>query len=364
MDDIYIYWLAKEGFISKNTYDILVSVYGSLKNAHSSISAGNFIKINGLGIKTYERLNRISDLFELDKEFNSLFKQNIGFVSYFSKKYPNSLREISSPPIALFYKGSLPEDNEKLISIVGSRTASERGRYYAKKFSRELSENGIGVVSGLALGIDSQAHIGALAGRGKTYAVLGSGIDICYPALNEELYNEISLKGGIISEFPLGCRPNKNNFPRRNRLISGLSTGIFVIEAMEKSGSLITANFGLEQGKNIYSLPGESDNALSRGTNKLIQEGAKLVNDVTDILEDFELYSINGSHVSEQNLILESKDKIVYSTLCLEPKHISVIIEETGFSIGELFSILLKLELRGYVRRTSFDYYVLNYKYL
>ena len=150
----------------------------------------------------------------------------------------------------------------------------------------------------------------------------------------------------------------KANFPQRNRIISGLSDGVFVVEAREKSGSLITADMGLEQGKNIYALPGRTEEPLSRGTNKLIQYGAKLVSDVSDILEDFDFPILNAKQECLQNLTLESNEKIVYSTLCLIPKHISEILSETGLDEGELFTILLRLEFKGYVRRTSFEYFV------
>ena len=183
-------------------------------------------------------------------------------------------------------------------------------------------------------------------------------MDICYPANNIELYLSIVEKGGIISEFPIGTRPVRANFPQRNRIISGLSDGVFVVEAREKSGSLITADMGLEQGKNIYALPGRTEEPLSRGTNKLIQYGAKLVSDVNDILEDFDFPILNAKQECLQNLILESNEKIVYSTLCLIPKHISEILSETGLDEGELFTILLRLEFKGYVRRTSFEYYI------
>ena len=188
--------------------------------------------------------------------------------------------------------------------------------------------------------------------------MLGCGADVCYPPNNIELYLSIIEKGGLISEFPLGTQPIRANFPQRNRIISGISDGVFVVEARDKSGSLITADMGLEQGKNIYALPGRSEEPLSRGTNKLIQYGAKLVNEAKDILEDFDFPILNKKQECLQNLILESHEKIVYATLCLTPKHISEILSETGLDEGELFKVLLELEFKGYVRRTSFEYYI------
>ena len=358
-EELLMFWLSLEGHIAKIKYDILVANYGSLAEAYEEINKGKCIKIKGIGDKLAERLKDLSDKSELEEKYGNMLEKGVKYTHYFNKDYPDKLRNICSAPIGLFYKGSLPDNKEKIISIVGSRDATEKGLYYSGKISKELSESGVSVVSGMALGIDSAAHYGALSGKnGKTYAVLGCGADVCYPANNIELYLSIIENGGIISEFPIGTKPMRMNFPQRNRIISGISDGIFVVEAREKSGSLITADLGLEQGKNIYALPGRSEEPLSRGTNKLIQFGAKLVNEVNDILEDFDFPILNLKQVCLQNLTLESHEKIVYSTLCLTPKHISEILSETGFDEGELFRILLWLEFKGYVRRTSFEYYI------
>lgn len=358
-EELFMFWLSLEGHIAKIKYDILVANYGSLLEAYEAISKGKYLKIKGVGDKQLERLKNLSDKSELKEKYEKMKEDGVKYVDYFDKIYPDKLRNICSAPIGLFYKGHLPSNEEKIISVVGSRDATEKGLYYAKKISAELSDNGVSVVSGMALGIDSAAHYGAIQGnKGKTYAVLGCGVDICYPLNNIELYLSIMKEGGIISEFPMGTEPMKANFPQRNRIISGLSDGVFVVEAREKSGSLITADMGLEQGKNIYALPGRSEEPLSRGTNKLIQYGAKLVNDVNDILEDFDFPILNIKQECLQNFKLESNEKIVYSTLCLIPKHISEISSETGLEEGELFAVLLRLEFRGYVRRTSFEYYI------
>ena len=358
-EELLMFWLSLEGHIAKIKLDILEANFGSLAEAHSAISKGKYGQIKGIGEKQLEKLRFLSDMSEIEDKYANMVEKGIKYTHYFNKDYPDKLRNICSAPIGLFYKGNLPKNEEKIISVVGSRDATEKGLYYAGKLSEELSNYGVSVVSGMALGIDSSAHNGALKGeKGKTYAILGCGVDICYPANNIELYLSIIEKGGIISEFPIGTAPVRANFPQRNRIISGLSDGVFVVEAREKSGSLITADMGLEQGKNIYALPGRSEEPLSRGTNKLIQYGAKLVSDVNDILEDFDFPILNAKQECLQNLTLESNEKIVYSTLCLIPKHISEILSETGLDEGELFTILLRLEFKGYVRRTSFDYYI------
>ena len=358
-EELLMFWLSLEGHIAKIKYDILEANFGSIEAAFEAVRKGKCGKLKGVGEKLLERLRWLSDKSEIEEKYERMNENGIKYTYYFKKDYPDKLRNIHSAPIGLFYKGKLPNNEEKIISVVGSRDATEKGLYYGQKISEELSNNGISIVSGMALGIDSAAHSGALRGKkGTTYAILGCGVDICYPANNIELYYSIIEKGGIISEFPMGTEPMKANFPQRNRIISGLSDGIFVVEAREKSGSLITADLGLEQGKNIYALPGRSEEPLSRGTNRLIQYGAKLVSDVNDILEDFNFPVLNLKKECLQNLTLESNEKIVYSTLCLIPKHISEILSETGLDEGELFVILFRLETKGYVRRTSFEYYI------
>ena len=358
-EELLMFWLSLEGHMAKIKYDILVANYGSLSESYEAINKGKYTKIKGLGDKLLERLKNLSDKSEIEEKYEHMKRKGVKYTHYFNKNYPDKLRNICSAPIGLFYKGSLPNNEEKIISVVGSRDATEKGLYYANKISKELSDNGVSIVSGMALGIDSAAHCGALQGKkGNTYAVLGCGVDVCYPINNIELYLSIIEKGAVISEFPLGTQPMKGNFPQRNRIISGISDGVFVVEAREKSGSLITADMGLEQGKNIYALPGRSEEPLSRGTNKLIQYGAKLVNESKDILEDFDFPILNVKQACLQNLTLESHEKIVYATLCLRPKHISEILYETGLDEGELFKILLMLEFKGYVMRTSFEYYI------
>ena len=206
-----------------------------------------------------------------------------------SDNYPERLRNIYDPPKKLYVLGNFKILKEKAIAIVGSRKATEYGKKVAFQISQELTKENINVVSGLAIGIDTYAHLGAILiqNQAGTIAVLGSGIDVIYPKENIELARKIIQTGGcIVSEYPLGTKPNKINFPQRNRIISGLSDGVVVVEASEKSGSLITAEFGIEQGKEIFAVPGNIDNPLNRGTNKLIQDGAKMVLSSKDILEE------------------------------------------------------------------------------
>ena len=206
-----------------------------------------------------------------------------------SGDYPERLRNIYDPPKKLYVLGNFKILKEKAIAIVGSRKATEYGKKVAFQISQELTKENINIVSGLAIGIDTYAHLGAISiqNQASTIAVLGSGIDEIYPKENTELARKIIQTGGcIVSEYPLGTKPNKINFPQRNRIISGLTEGVVVVEASEKSGSLITAEFGIEQGKEIFAVPGNIDNPLSKGTNQLIMDGAKMVLSSKEILEE------------------------------------------------------------------------------
>ena len=214
-------------------------------------------------------------------------KNNIKVISINDKEYPESLKRIYDPPIVLYANGNLNLLNNKSIAIVGCRLCSVYGKIITKKLAYNLSEKNITIISGMARGIDSYAHIGALEAKGSTIAVLGSGIDVIYPKENERLYYEIIRNNGLIlSEYIVGTKPIPINFPRRNRIISALSNGVLVTEAKIRSGSFITVDFALEQGKEIFSVPGNINSANSEGTNSLIKQGAKLVTCVEDILDE------------------------------------------------------------------------------
>ena len=235
---------------------------------------------------------------EIEKILDNYYKKDLSFHTNFLKKYgikvipiinyPQKLKLIENPPLILYALGNIKLIQKRNIAIVGSRKCSKSGMTIAKAFSYLLAKNDFVITSGLAEGIDASAHIGCMMANGNTIAVVGTGLDIIYPKENKELFNSIlQNKGLIISEFPIGTKPEKFNFPKRNRIISALSDGILVVEAAKRSGALITVDFGLEQGKNIYAIPGNILNSASQGTNELIKDGAKMVTDIWDILEDF-----------------------------------------------------------------------------
>ncbi len=287
-------------------------------------------------------------------------EKGIRFIPWFSEAYPQRLLELSDFPYALYVKGNLPDPASRKAAIVGSRRCTPYGEKYAVEFGKVLAQYGIEVISGLARGIDGMGQRGALMGNGKTFAVLGSGPDVCYPREHIGLYMDILEQGGgILSEYPPGTPPLSWHFPTRNRIISGLSDAVLVIEAGEKSGSLITVDMALEQGRDIYALPGPVNSSMSRGCNYLIQQGAGLMTSPEMLLKEWGIDSCSVSDGKAKNKkVLETPEKLVYSCLGLYPKNIEQIAEETKLSPRELVGLLVSLELQGYAREISKNNYV------
>ena len=281
---------------------------------------------------------------------NIMQRKDIQVLILTDREYPSLLKNIYAPPPVLYVRGKLPDSATNTVAIVGSRRASQYGRQIAERLGYELSQAGVTVISGLAYGIDAMAHRGALRAEGSTVGVLGCGVDIVYPQENLRYYNEMVVQGAVVSEFPMGTKPLAGNFPARNRIISGLSQGVLVVEARQRSGAMITVDFALEQGRDVYAIPGNIDQPCSYGTNALIKDGAKLVMRVEDILEELPGYEMpeKDKKVSMQLDFLETQ---VYNTLNSEKKHIDQIANTTGMQIGQLSSILTKLEIKGAIRR-------------
>ncbi len=299
------------------------------------------------------------------KQMEELKAANISFIYRGHSLYPEKLEKIPDAPISLFVKGRLPKEGSKNIAIIGSREASVYGTEIAGYFARRLAEHGVGVVSGLAAGIDGAGHRGALAGKGYTLGVIGGGIDSVYPRENYDLYQELERLGGIVSEYPPHVKPLAFQFPERNRLISGISDGVLVVEAKEKSGTFITVDQGLEQGKNIYAVPGRVTDKNSIGCIRLIREGAIPVVDVGDILEELNIRPLENDNflkeAEDREKTLAKAEKIVYSCLSLEPTYVEDIILSCGMSVSDTLNILLSLELRGLVRQIVKNFYVRVY---
>jgi len=299
-----------------------------------------------------------------EEECRRLETSGARLVMFTSGDYPKVLFQIPDPPPFLYVKGTLPA-GDVAVAVVGSRRATSYGLMTTTKLSGELAARGVCVVSGLARGVDTAAHKGALHAGGKTIGVLGCGIDRIYPPENRALFEEMTRKGCLISEYPLGTLPLAENFPRRNRIISGLSCGVLVIEAAENSGSLITAQYALEQGRDVFAVPGNISFASSRGCNRLIKQGAKLVDCVEDIIEELpwrERLSIDEPlfQLPPRSFALLPKEAAIYELLVRSPLHIDEIISQTELTAGEVSSMLLHLELKGAVTALPGTHYAVS----
>jgi len=311
-------------------------------------------RVNGIGILARNIVEQRRNI-EINNVLDKLEKNRIQFVTQNEDNYPQILKNIYDPPPVLFYKGEYILD-DNIIAIVGSRRSTTYGRQTAERLAYELAIRGITVISGMARGIDTHSHLGALKTGGKTIAVLGSGLDIIYPPENRDLFQQIQESGMVISEFPPGVMPLPGNFPQRNRIISGLSLGVVVIEASSRSGSLITAELALEQGKEIFAVPGNIDQPQSRGTNNLIKNGAKLVTNIDDILEELFIYNDVDSKQKKVNHFIypelsSEEENIIKIFQEKRELHINSIIEHSRKSAAQINTILLKLELKGLVKR-------------
>lgn len=295
-------------------------------------------------------------IFDLEAELEFAAKHDIVVITYEDARYPKLLKTIYDPPPVIYVKGNVDILQNMCISVVGSRKATVYGEMVTKKLVAGLVQHGIIIVSGLARGIDTFVHKAALAGNGHTIAVLGCGLDICYPPENKGLFEDIYNTGAVITTYPFGTKPQKHNFPARNRLISGISLGTLVIEAGKTSGALITVDFALEQGREVFAVPGSILSPSSIGANLLIKQGAKIVLDANDIIEELGLEEsltdktrqevVKGRIYEELNL----EDRLVLEAVHAEPQHVDRITRETGLSIEQVISSLTRLELTGLVK--------------
>jgi len=291
------------------------------------------------------------------REIELAAEKNITIMAIDDPHYPLWLKNIHDPPVVLYVLGNPELLNGRGIGIVGSRAATHYGRNIAEQMANGLAGQGFTVISGMALGIDTAAHKGALAAGGPTVAVLGCGLDIIYPPGNHKLYRDIAESGAVVSEYPLGTTPDSFRFPARNRIISGLALGVVVVEAANRSGSLITASHALEQGREVFAVPGRIDSVKSAGTHTLLQQGAKLVHSINDIVAEFShLGPIKYQHDAEhekrkQELFndLNNEEAILIACLDVYPRTIDEIVRQSGFTPQKTSEILLLLELKGLV---------------
>ncbi|MDY6844396.1 MAG: DNA-processing protein DprA [Thermodesulfobacteriota bacterium] len=330
----------------------------TFKNAENVFNAplSEIIKVDGIGEKVAFAIKNSIDNEEAVFQITRAEKTKTQLIPLESNLYPRNLKNIYDPPSILFVKGALEERDMFSLSIVGSRNPSHYGKNIAEHFAHILSKNGFVIVSGLARGIDAIAHLSTQKAGGKTIAVLGCGIDICYPSENKKLYNTISKDGAIITEFPFATPPHAVNFPVRNRIISGLSLGVLIIEAASKSGSLITARLANDQGREVFAIPGSIFSPKSKGTHKLIKLGAQLVETPEEIIETL-LPQLADKRLAKAESYgekaLSQEEREILGLLSHEPLHIDSIIAQGGLDASMVLSILLNLEIDGLVTQLS-----------
>jgi len=333
------------------------------KNFEDAWNADAFeLKQTGLPDKTIADILASRPKISLDGEMEKLDKLGVNVLTVHDDDYPARLREIHDYPPLLYIKGRILPQDEFAVAVIGTRKATAYGRQVTEEITSDLARSSITIVSGLARGIDSIAHRSALEAGGRTIAIFGSGIDIVYPYENRELAKRIMENGALISEYPLGTSPRAEHFPRRNRIISGLSLGVLVTEAGDDSGALITVQTALDQNREVFAVPGSIMSPSSKGTNNIIQQGAKLVRDYKDILEELNLKSVAIHQEVKEVIPASDTETLILSKLSTEPVHVDEICRETNLPIATLTSALSMMELKGMVKQVSGMNYVLSRK--
>lgn len=309
-----------------------------------------------IGEGAYDKLNSIRDTALIDKYIDEMTRKSVRAVTYASADYPKRLKNIPDPPMCLYCLGDINLfTEERIIAIVGTRKISRYGKDACKMFARELSANGFTITSGLARGADTAAHMTSLESGGKTIAVLGNGLDKVYPSENLELYREIAHKGLIVTEYPLGTQPYSYNFPLRNRIISGISDALLVVEAGEKSGTMITVDYALDHGKDVFAVPGSIFSEQSKGTNELIKMcNADMVTNINDILLKFD---IKPRNINASAIQLDFIEVGIISELENGDAHFEELLVKSGLEAHKLISILTNLEMYGLIRKLPGNYY-------
>lgn len=334
----------------------LEKYFGSLENAWEA-DAGELTS-SGIGNNSVESITTLRRKVSLDAEMEKLERNGVSVFTVHDEVYPARLKEIHDPPAILYVRGDILPSDEWCVAVVGTRKATAYGRQVTEELVSELARNRITIVSGLAKGIDSIAHRSALDAGGRTFAVFGCGLDTVYPTENTELAKRIMKQGALISEYPMGAGPRADHFPRRNRIISGLSLGVLVSEAGEDSGALITVRTALEQNREVFSVPGNILSPTSRGTNGIIKDGAKLVQSVTDILEELNLTAVARQIEFKEVIPASDTETLILNKLSVEPVHIDEICQSTGLPAATVSGTLAMMELKGMVKQVGGMNYV------
>ena len=343
--------------VGGSVFKRLVDSFGSPK-AVLSASRKELGRIRGLTPLVCQAIEEYRDRVPIERELDLIQKHNVKVITIRDDSYPANLKAIYDPPQVLYVKGEILPGDSFSVSVVGTRTASAYGKMAAERLSKQLASRGITIVSGMAYGVDTAAHKGALEAGGRTIAIVGNGVDIVYPSGNVGLCEEIVKSGAVVSEFAMSSPPLRGNFPRRNRLISGIALGTLVVEAPERSGALLTADFALEQGREVFAVPGQIFSEVSKGTNNLIKQGAKLIQSVDDIIDELpnrlgekpgtEDNTWKDEQIESQ---LAGDEKAVWKAISASPIHIDDVSKVAGLPSYKVSVSLVTLELKGLIRQ-------------
>ncbi len=354
------YWIAFNRIpqIGPARFGVLRKYFPDMRSAwRSSLSE---LKNAGLSLSVSEEFVRQRKLIDPERELEKIHKHSISVVTINDDEYPETLKEIHNPPYLLYYRGAIKDERDaQAIAIVGTRKITTYGSRVTEDISRGLTNRNCSIVSGLALGVDSVAHTACLASGGRTIAVLANGLESVYPTSHTQLANRIISSGGLIlSEFPIGTKSFKSNFPQRNRIISGLAMGTLIVEAAEKSGSLITAKHALEQNREVFAVPGSVFSATSSGPHLLISQGATLVTSADDIIASLNMQQSTNIYARKEKTPDDPLHEEIYSLIGNEPIHTDDIVKQSKLDARKIHSILVTMELKGYLKDVGGGHYV------
>jgi DNA processing protein len=353
MGDDLRYWVgfSRIGGVGAARFKILLEAFGTMESAWKASASA--LGSAGLGRKTIQSILARRETVDPARELERISEMGFSVLTIIDPRYPSRLREIDLPPPLLFLNGSLGEHDNLAAAVVGTRRATQYGRSVAREMAYVLAGCGVTIVSGLARGIDGIAHQAALDAGGRTIAVLGSGLDKIYPPEHRALAKDIASNGAVVSDYSLGTKPDGRNFPPRNRIISGLSLAVIVIEAGESSGALITADFSADQGRDVFAVPGDIYKPSSKGTNRLIQSGAHPLTNPEEVLEILNLDLVSRQDQAAEQLPEDEVEKIVFQALSKQPIHIDELQMQCSLSISTLNAALAMLELKGRVKQVG-----------
>lgn len=366
---VYENWLFQLPGIGNKREIALIEYFASAKGVYEANRKDlEGVRWNQKKLLTERNIDTILD-FSYRKDLNKygeiLKSKNIKMTTYGTVDYPEKLKHIEKPPFQLFHIGDLPEKNKPTVAIIGARECTAYGENIARRLGNACGKNKIDVISGMAKGIDGIAQLAAIQAKGRSFGVLGSGVDVCYPMENKGLYEMLKDNGGLLSEYPPGTLAKSNLFPQRNRIISAISDAIIVVESREKSGTKITVEMALEQGRDVYVVPGRITDGLSEGCNQLIKEGAQVITSIEGFLEEFILdmrYKLIEKEIWEDKIFENKGEEEVYKIIDYQPQKLNdLLIELKGKQeMLELMEHILSLEMKQYIKRVGVNSYVLN----